>query len=145
MASHSVIPFTQQLFPFQGPMMSHIRDQCPSSLHAKLIQTCKLFFAKNPIVVVEKLEIEGEKYTLLNEGVVPERLQGDARKLECKIWVQSKLHFKCYPINLPLFLNSVYWFSVDTLSFFLMKITVSELKNLLTKGCCKKLYFYENY
>ena len=55
MAGYSLYPIKNQLFPFSYLMMSHIRLQCPAGTHSKLMETCKFFFTKNPVIVVKEV------------------------------------------------------------------------------------------
>ena len=53
MARRFIYPVVNQNFSLSYSMMSHIRTYITPNIHSKLIQTCKLFFVKKPVVLVD--------------------------------------------------------------------------------------------
>ena len=72
MAPHFIGDVITQHYPFRGPMMSYIKADRTAIAPSKLIQTCKEFFVKNPIFVIDymicyktKLDLHLNKESLL--------------------------------------------------------------------------------
>uniref|UniRef100_A0AC35GK71 Uncharacterized protein n=1 Tax=Panagrolaimus sp. PS1159 TaxID=55785 RepID=A0AC35GK71_9BILA len=97
-----------QEFSFRKPIMEYIwKNPSTPKVYQKLIQCCKTFFIKNPILVIEYLEYnyDGWKYCKRKDcskcflqyfhgGHDMEKLDTD--KLLCDIWLSKKLYVTTY-------------------------------------------------
>ena len=140
MAFSTFYPITRQKFPFLAPMMSHIYAQRSATLHSQLIQTCKYFYVKDPIVVIKKFSYNNG--TLLLIDATHKGVYLDADKLSCKLWSVSE---NLRPdLKWALFAASLYRYESNELYFINQIIQYSDLKLLAAKGNCKRLEFF-NY
>uniref|UniRef100_A0A914PJY2 Uncharacterized protein n=1 Tax=Panagrolaimus davidi TaxID=227884 RepID=A0A914PJY2_9BILA len=74
----------QQNFPFHNTFMDYISKNVKSAeVYQNLIQTCKYFFRKNPIVFI------AEAYNNFGEDTWNMRLK--FKDISCKVWVTHKI------------------------------------------------------
>ena len=86
----SIFPVLPQKFSFLAPLMSYIYTQRTSTLHSKLIQSCKYFFAKDPIVVVKNLEVD-LGWICIYDNSYETKKYFDLEKMKCKLWINSTI------------------------------------------------------
>ena len=137
MATHSIGTVITQSFPFSYTIMCHIRTQCHANVHAKLIESCKEFFVKNPILVVEDAQ-----YFF---GFVITHLKGKEgcirfKKLNYKLWLTSFMNFTHFPTDIPLYLSFFRLenakLRIDFRSFPNIKLLISNLEIMAKKKGC---------
>ena len=102
MASHSINPVLTQKFPFYDSMMSYINSYSTPGAHSKLIETCKEFFAKKPVVVVETIDFRNDEITISNDR---KYAKIEVVKLSCKLWIKNS--FNVFS-NWNLWLSNIY-------------------------------------
>ena len=131
MVSRSIYPVTHQSFSLPFPMMSQIYYHRSVILHTKLIQTCKYFYAKNPVVVVKYVDIVNKKYVLNQRE---EYVSVDYEKLPCKLWITEQVTIAELPNNWSLFLTSIFRFENSYMQFNVGRIPFSVLEKVSEKG-----------
>ena len=143
MAQYSVFPVKPQLFPLTYSMISHIRFRCSAKIHSKLIQTCKFFFAKNPVVPVYEARFYEEDYIQLyvepcwiNKNPLVEI---DLKNKPYKLWVTTALNFTYTYIDISDLISKIYRFDQVHLIFEDQKMNYSTLKLSLNIDCNKLL------
>uniref|UniRef100_A0A914QBS2 Uncharacterized protein n=1 Tax=Panagrolaimus davidi TaxID=227884 RepID=A0A914QBS2_9BILA len=93
---HFKEPFRRQSWPFRDSFINYI-TKTPSNSKAwtKLIQSCKYFFAKNPILVTENLWWDEEKEWLAS--LKNDERPVDFSKLSSKVWITNKFNATYVP------------------------------------------------
>ena len=141
MSLHSIYPVLPQRFPFLAPLMSFIYAQRTATLHSKLIQSCKYFFVKDPIMVINCVIFQAKKVGLDEvECNRPKKSINLApNKLPCKLWVCKKL----YMVDSKSFLYLDLLYRLENVELRLYPYhychKFSNLIELARKGNCKKL------
>ena len=139
MAERFIYPFKNQLFPFPTFIISYIPFQCSVLAQSKLILTCKYFFAKNPVVVVNNAEFIKRTIKFHDENA---QLQINPEKLKCKIWIiRSLTIWECQ--DWSSWLSKIYKYN-SYVSIHYSKMTYSELKHLAKKGSSHDFAFGDN-
>uniref|UniRef100_A0A914QNS5 Uncharacterized protein n=1 Tax=Panagrolaimus davidi TaxID=227884 RepID=A0A914QNS5_9BILA len=131
-------PNIRQNWPFRDSLINYI-TKTPSNSKAwtKLIQSCKYFFAKNPILVVEDLWWDEEKEWLasLNNGEGPVEFS----KFSSKVWITNKFDATfTKPENVSLIIPKIYKCDAnfsrllyDVISYENFSFLSSNLKNIV--------------
>uniref|UniRef100_A0A914PQE8 Uncharacterized protein n=1 Tax=Panagrolaimus davidi TaxID=227884 RepID=A0A914PQE8_9BILA len=80
--------YIRQNWPFRDSLINYITKN-PSNAKAwtKLIQSCKYFFAKNPVFVIDKLGHESNGWTAFLNGI---QKSIDFTKISSKLWITEK-------------------------------------------------------
>ena len=95
MAANFMYPVSPQKFPFLAPLMSYIIILRTATLHSKLIQSCKYYYAKNPVIVVRYIYFRNKEIFLKGEEWANNKtLYVDVNKIFCKFWIVSSIYFK---------------------------------------------------
>uniref|UniRef100_A0A914QYP7 Uncharacterized protein n=1 Tax=Panagrolaimus davidi TaxID=227884 RepID=A0A914QYP7_9BILA len=134
-----------QEFPFRDTLIRYITNNPASSkFYQKMIQSCKYFFIKNPIIIVPKLRFDRTKgwYTQGNRAS-KDRQNGRSvylNKLTNKIWITNSLDVWGRTPNLPVvtsFMPQIYqcdatyiFISGQMFSFNDLMVTVSKCEIL---------------
>ena len=94
MTHRSFHPRPQQ-FTYSYSMMSYFLTQRISSLaHSKLSKTCKYFFEKNPVIVVDTVDFQSSNILITKKGWdCYKSLTNTFEDLKCQLWITSTLHF----------------------------------------------------
>ena len=123
--------FTSQTLPFCYSMKSYIDVHRTAALHAKLIQTCKYFYAKNPIVVVDKVTYN-EVFSKLEYKT--EKVYIIPKKFPYKLWITEKLLIGPSEVLIwPLFLSLIYQYDNIKLVIQNQSILLLNLKLMANK------------
>uniref|UniRef100_A0A914Q860 Uncharacterized protein n=1 Tax=Panagrolaimus davidi TaxID=227884 RepID=A0A914Q860_9BILA len=87
---HFKEPFCRQNWLFRDSLINYItKNPSNSKAWQKLIQSCKYFFAKNPVFVFDKLEYKSKKWMVsLNET----KKRIDFTKILIKLWITDKFN-----------------------------------------------------
>ena len=107
-----------------------------SSAYQKLVQACKYFYSKNPIIVVEKIDNENKEILRLNKGWESKSLRiSDLNQISCKFWVSGYAYtvYSC-PRFIEILLQKC--IHLNWLYFYFENITFerySSIKNAITK------------
>uniref|UniRef100_A0A914PQV0 Uncharacterized protein n=1 Tax=Panagrolaimus davidi TaxID=227884 RepID=A0A914PQV0_9BILA len=119
-----IAPIKRQNWLFRDSLINYI-TKSPSNSKAwqKLIQSCKYFFAKNPVFVFDKLEYKSKKWMVsLNET----KKRIDFTKILIKLWITDKFDISNDfnpPINVSLIIPKLY--KVDAKYLRLVNVVIS--------------------
>uniref|UniRef100_A0A914PIW9 Uncharacterized protein n=1 Tax=Panagrolaimus davidi TaxID=227884 RepID=A0A914PIW9_9BILA len=133
-------PFRRQSWPFRDTLINYI-TKTPSNSKAwqKLIQSCKYFFAKNPVLVIENLWWDEEDWCAsLNNDAGPV----DFTKISLKFWITNKFSATCAPPGngISLIIPKIYKCGVkylslvkDVISYKDFSFLFSNLENIVLR------------
>ena len=138
MASRSIYPVSSQTFPFHAPLMSQIYVNRSSTLHMKLIQSCKYFFVKNPIVAVHQVNFYQNFCSLSN---YQENINTNFTKNNVKVWITCNLFFDSYLYKWPRFLSAIFKTDYVFLQLYQQTLKLSDLKEVADKGIYRSVSF----
>ena len=133
--------FYPQKLPFSGKIMSYIQFQYLSSVHSKLIKTCKQFFSQKRFLVVNEMETRDNAIFLDNKNI--------SRSLEAmqsnniKIWITEVLDCSCFSAmfeHASPYLKIIYRFDGKMLSFLGQKLSYDEYMFLVSPHNLEVIY-----
>ena len=142
MLNRSIDPVIPQRFPFPYSMMLLIHAGKTATCQSKLIKTCKYFFIKDPIIVVNEAYIR--KHTVHIFGGV--NVDNDMERyvqpdnMNCKLWITSEIIFLEHVQNWSLLLSKIHQYDKVSLQISAQTLSYSNLKLFAKKGTCKELY-----
>ena len=124
MVVRSIYPVSSQQFSFSCPIFSYILANQTAIVQSKLIQTCKYFFIKNSILVVDECGCNETNVwlTIKQNG---KKCSLNLQELSYKIWITSS--FFCNT-STSTFFSNIYHYKNGQFYFFNEKI------QLLTYG-----------
>ena len=127
------LQYIPQNFPFCYSLMSHINAGRTATIQAKLIQTCKYCFVKNPIVVVDDASFFNENVVELEYKKKWIKFDPKAMPIKLKLWITTVLEFSQVQ-NWQLCLSKIYQFEKVRLVFCKLTILISDLKIFAEKS-----------
>jgi hypothetical protein len=145
----------RQSFAFCCKMMDHIQANWTPNVYKKLIKTCKFFFSKNKIILIEKTlfifdEIESGDPDLDDDGEMEvwyfdpeEKVLSAEREIEnsvdvtnYKVWITGE--FGWYSKNnISTFMPYVYGWNLEELALRDQTLTVDEFKIMASEKLTK--------
>uniref|UniRef100_A0A914Q1E8 Uncharacterized protein n=1 Tax=Panagrolaimus davidi TaxID=227884 RepID=A0A914Q1E8_9BILA len=137
--------FRRQNWPFRNSLINYI-TKSPSNAKAwqKLIQSCKYFYAENPILVIENLRWEEEKEWLvsLNNDERPV----DFSNISPKLWITNEFNVTlASPENISSIVPKIYkcdanFFRLlhDVISYEDFSFLSSNLEDIVLHNCIVK-------
>uniref|UniRef100_A0A914Z8S4 Uncharacterized protein n=1 Tax=Panagrolaimus superbus TaxID=310955 RepID=A0A914Z8S4_9BILA len=133
-----------QAFSFRSPIMNYIYDN-PSSpeVYQKLIRSCKIFYLKNPILVIQNLSYihgKGWRYCIEDEclGNCAKCKEIKMESIQGKIWLAKTFRVCTCPFtdehsNLAsTFIPKIYRYNANELIIYQQKLSYNDLKFLST-------------
>ena len=123
-------------------MMSYIQPKCHSRFfYFNLIQTCKYFFSKMPIIYAEYVRFEKERLILYN---APNTIISiDYDKANFKLWITKKLlyEFASFDDTDSKFMKNIYRFDGTYLHISNQDITMEDYMHLVSSKKLVSLTF----
>ena len=151
MPQRSIYPVTSQTYPFRQVLWSYIDKNCTPRAHFNLIQTCKCFFERHRMIVMENLIVtklydeEREDYRD-DEWVYQEHhlVKNDViySLVDKKLWLTKSLRLKNGNL-IPSLITSIYRYDVSELSIdncgdyevlFDSDISMDDIRFICTKN-----------
>uniref|UniRef100_A0AC34FJX5 Uncharacterized protein n=1 Tax=Panagrolaimus sp. ES5 TaxID=591445 RepID=A0AC34FJX5_9BILA len=127
----------RQIFDLPESIVFYMAKNPPSSeIHRKMIQCCKYFFIKNPILHFHCLHFDGENgwKTCINENCLGpknaeyQKIDLDMDKIQSKIWIDFDLSlFSSNPAFASSLIPKLYNGNVKSLQIYEQKISFNDL------------------
>ena len=122
------------------------KNPTSSKLWKKLIQTCKYFYSKNPVVVVGDVCETGDlaiNFWDVSSDVSGRRINLDLQNCSFKFWITYSLSAKIRdtPDRISSLIQRVYRFDLETLNLWDVSITLDEFQCLISSNTLIKLKF----
>uniref|UniRef100_A0A914QKY4 Uncharacterized protein n=1 Tax=Panagrolaimus davidi TaxID=227884 RepID=A0A914QKY4_9BILA len=106
-----------------------------SALYLKMIKTCKYFFVKNSIIVIDCLDTHRGKWRINKKPL-------DLTKYNCKYWITDKIHAPAFEfVNRNIFssiISKLYRCDVKCLELFFQVVSFNDLSLLIPSA--EKIY-----
>uniref|UniRef100_A0AC34F8Y0 Uncharacterized protein n=1 Tax=Panagrolaimus sp. ES5 TaxID=591445 RepID=A0AC34F8Y0_9BILA len=132
-------PSLKQYFSLPDSIMYYMAMNPPSpEVYNKLIQSCKYFFERNPILVVKHMnEIDVDTKICAKEdcdgiGDKPCCIKIDLKKIKSKFWLTHELYMDCYTTQnfISMLLPKLFRCDINVLTIFHKDILYDEFKYL---------------
>ena len=139
MVPRSIDPvITQKNYSFPYFMMLYIKVHRTPAAHAKMIQSCKEFYVKKPVIVADFISVRNATCVLKYKN---EELEHSFVNLNSKLWITFVISLREMPSNWPLFLSSI--FCPKNATFIIDNdehLNYANLEQFSMKGTFKGLY-----
>uniref|UniRef100_A0A914RAX6 Uncharacterized protein n=1 Tax=Panagrolaimus davidi TaxID=227884 RepID=A0A914RAX6_9BILA len=126
--------YRQQNFSMPDSVIFYIaKNPKTAALYLKMVKTCKYFFVKNQIIVIDRL------HTFRGKWMVKEKSL-DLTKYNCKYWITDQIYASCKNILLPFFPKL---YQCDAKNLLLHSQVVSFIDLSLLISSAEKIYLYD--
>lgn len=123
-------PYPQQ-FSLPPNLIYHITQYpCSFQVHQKLQKTCKYFYSKNPVIVVETVSGKPERISFGPTGCQAESYTEETFNPSFKIWVTEIMTFENYhgdPFDVKDVFRKIFRYEVDRLCLRRLNLSFDEL------------------
>uniref|UniRef100_A0A914Q042 Uncharacterized protein n=1 Tax=Panagrolaimus davidi TaxID=227884 RepID=A0A914Q042_9BILA len=137
--------FYRQAFPFRDTLIRYITNNPASSkLYQKIIQSCKHFFIKNPIIIVRELRFEEENCYIRGSRPSKDRpnyRSVDLNELTSKIWITDSFKVWGRTPNCPVitsFMPQIYQCNATDIFIYKQMFSFNDLMIIASK--CELLH-----
>uniref|UniRef100_A0AC35GI74 Uncharacterized protein n=1 Tax=Panagrolaimus sp. PS1159 TaxID=55785 RepID=A0AC35GI74_9BILA len=126
--------FLRQFFSLPNYIIYYIlMNPKSSAFFQKLIKTCKYFFAKNPLLIIQSLWYSNDQWEIYNKAF-------SFKNLTCKVWITEELFMdlyeaKCAPRSiLSSIVPQIFRCDVQHLTIINQDIALNDLSLLLSSA-----------
>uniref|UniRef100_A0A914NZ64 Uncharacterized protein n=1 Tax=Panagrolaimus davidi TaxID=227884 RepID=A0A914NZ64_9BILA len=126
--------FFRQSFSLPNTIILYIcKNPKSAAIYQKLIKTCKFFFTKNPVLIIQSLWYSNDRWEVCN------KLFG-FKNLTCKLWITEELFVdlyeaKCAPRSiLSSIIPQIFRCDVQNLTIMNQDIALNDLSLLLSSA-----------
>ena len=142
-------PLQNQRFSIPENIVHYLaKNPTSSKLWKKLIQTCKYFYSKNPVIVVDEVretrDLANNSWNVSSDLWGP-RINFILQNCSFKFWITVSL--SAFILDTPDRISSliprIYRFDLEILSLYKISITFDEFRCLTSSNSLIKLMFYE--
>uniref|UniRef100_A0A914PG02 Uncharacterized protein n=1 Tax=Panagrolaimus davidi TaxID=227884 RepID=A0A914PG02_9BILA len=104
-----------------------------AAIYQKLIKTCKFFFAKNPLLIIQSLWYSNDQWEICNKLF-------SFKNLTCKIWITEELFMDLYEAKCPprsilsSIIPQIFQCDVQNLTIMNQDIALNDLSLLLSSA-----------
>uniref|UniRef100_A0A914NZV9 Uncharacterized protein n=1 Tax=Panagrolaimus davidi TaxID=227884 RepID=A0A914NZV9_9BILA len=104
-----------------------------AKLYLKMVKTCKYFYFKNPIIIINRLHTFGGKWMVKEKSL-------DLTKYNCKYWITDQIYASCKTILLPFF-PKLYQCDAKNLLLHSQVVSFNDLSLLISSA--EEIYLYD--
>uniref|UniRef100_A0A914QDZ0 Uncharacterized protein n=1 Tax=Panagrolaimus davidi TaxID=227884 RepID=A0A914QDZ0_9BILA len=130
--AHFYSTFLRQFFSLPNSIIYYIiMNPKSSAIYQKLIKTCKYFFTKNPLLIIQSLWYSNDQWEICNKVF-------GFKNLTCKVWITEALFMdlydtKCAPRSiLSSIVPQIFRCDVQNLTIMDQDIALNDLSLLLS-------------
>ena len=139
------IPLQNQRFSIPEIIVHYLaKNPTSSKLWKKLVQTCKYFYSKNPVIVVNAVrENFVNNFWNVRSDLWGPRINFDLQNCSFKLWISNSLSVDTYdtPDRISSLFQKVYRFDLKVLDLYNVSITFDEFCFLTTSNTLIELDF----
>lgn len=114
------------------------------SLHQNLAQSCKYFYAKNPIIFLDYILVFSNEVTLRYKREYKPYPALNVNQVFCKFWVTQNVEIRSLPdFAIDVFREKILHF--NDLNFFMNPVKFDDISFFKNVKSIKNVSFYEDY